>query len=197
MNKFILIFALCFLTSCITTTKTQLPDLSTTSFSTNKKINLKFNTNLNTAKQRDLYQAFKDAGFENNIYSEFQLPIFFKEPNSIKEFSDFFPVRNLEPFKADLNITVAWETAGFFEPYCVVLLTIIPCTPPYNWRIGFRVSDKDGRFIKDYMAEERFVLIYWLGFLTPDGWSKGSKADPILANTIKNLMNQLKQDNLI
>lgn len=185
------------LSSCITTTKNELPDLSGTTVVTTKKINLVFNNNLSTQQTREIYQAFVDAGFEKNIYSEFQLPIFFKESGSIKEFRDFFPVRNLELFDADIDITVTWESAGFFEPYCVIFLTAIPCTPPYNWTIGFRVLDKRTKLTKDYIVQDRFVLIYWLGFLTPSGWKKGSKVDPLLANAVKNLMLQLKQDNLI
>ncbi len=81
--------------------------------------------------------------------------------------------------------------------YCVLTLTILPCTPGNNWVVGFRVSDKNGKFIKDYVVQESFVMVYWLGFLTPAGWKKGSVVDPILANAIKNLMYQLKQDKLL
>lgn len=198
MMKFLLILLSFYIISCATSINRKLPDVGKMDLTTSKIIKLSFDESLQDYEVDSIIKALGNAGFSKNIIMGSKIPRKFKDHSDIKSFDDFFPAPDTQLPKLDLQVKITWKQYGFFEPYCAVFLTAIPCTPPYRWFIGARVLDENGKFIKDYALTESATGMFWLAFLNPIYWNTSpGVSDKLLSNAFKNLMLDLKTDGLI
>lgn len=199
MSRFFILFFSFFTFSCVTSVKRTLPDLSKTEISTTKIIKISFDENLLDYEQDIILKAIAQAGFSKNIKLDIQTPRHFKKNEDIKTFDDFFPqIDNQTSVRPDLQISIMWKKYGFFEPYCIFFLAVIPCTPPYQWTLGARASDSNKTKLKDYIVNESAFGMFWLPFLNPKFWDQSTSVElELLTNAFKNLMLELKNDRLI
>ena len=125
------------------------------------------------------------------------MPIQYKNKDQIKNYDDLFRIKNNNfnsDYDYDFEIKLTWQSYGFYEPFCIVFLSALPCTPPFIWMIGARVLDKNGVVVKDYVVNESAYGVYWLAFLNPYFWKQQPLAEQLLDNVLKNLFLEIQKD---
>ena len=129
--------------------------------------------------KKDLEEYFTKSGF-------------FSQIEVIEEYE------SSEKNNSDLIIEMDYIAGGFFEPYCIFTLAIIPCTPPQNSALAIKVTNNKTNMVKTYFFKEEATQITWaLGFLIPNSGHANDKIKDLHENILNNLMTSLKDDLMI
>lgn len=98
----------------------------------------------------------------------------------------------------DLKFKLRHIVSGFYEPYCIFTLMLLPCTPPLEYAIAVKVEDKKGNTLGKYFYKEDAVTMGWTpGLLIPYFHDKRNKPDAVIQNIYHYLLKDLKRDNIL
>lgn len=191
----LLIFFL--LTSCVTVVNRKLPELKAKNFAQDKLIKVTFSNEMMDFDKEFVLQALHESKVNFINVKNNKDYLSFKPDEDISTFDDFKPIK-AKTQNYDYEFQVVWKTYGHYEPYCIVFLTIIPCTPPMKWLVGIRVKDNKGNIIKDYMVKEDAFEIYWVfGLLHKPDVPDGDVRRDLLRNAFTNILDNIQKDGYI
>ena len=192
----LLLTSMIFATSCVTVTGRKLPVVNAEEFSTQKKILVTFAPDLKDWRRVTALKALNEAKISFINTADGKELGAFKPENQIKAFNDFDRMKVPLP-KHDLEFEIVWENFGFYEPYCAIFLTVIPCTPPYKWLVGIRVKDSSGKLVKDFNVKEDATEIYWLFGLHKPNVPDGDVERDVLRNAFTNILIDIRKDGFL
>lgn len=128
-----------------------------------------------------------------------ELETFFRSSkmfNEVKVIESFSEIQNKSNY--DLNLEINFTSDNFFEPYCLVTLTIIPCTPPERWILAAKVTDLKHNNEKKYLLKEDAMIITWIfGFLFSGSGKSDNLENDLLKNMLINLTANMKDDKIL
>ncbi|MBI2522467.1 MAG: hypothetical protein HYV97_18750 [Bdellovibrio sp.] len=98
----------------------------------------------------------------------------------------------------DLSLEFNFGSGGFFEPYCLLTLVILPCTPPISLALGAKVGGRNANANRTYLFKEEATKIVWaLGPLVPGFGRDEVKVKELQVNMLNHLISKLFEDKLI
>jgi hypothetical protein len=195
--KYVVVIISMICTACVSIVNRTVPIVGMSEYQSSKTIKVSFPKGIEIGDKNFIYKALKDTKVLPGMFFDEQLDSPYAPENQIKKFTDFFPIKAENKSQYDLEFQVVFKSYGFFEPYCLLFLTILPCTPPIDWIVGIRVNDHSGKFIKDYVVHESAREIYWLfGILKPNVPDGDIRRD-LLRNALSNILVDIHQDGII
>lgn len=125
------------------------------------------------------------------------LPLVIERPVINKSATDYFPPATLIK-KPDLIMKISYETWGFFEMHCIVLLGVLPCTPPLNVLLSVQIVSPDNKILGTYYVREEATEIIWaFGFLLPRADYEEVKVNQVVANMFNHILIKMQNDRLL
>lgn len=196
-KNFLLFLSVLSLTGCTTMTRRDLPILDRVPPSQSKKVAyIEFtDVKLRPETQKWLVKEIETSGqFSQLVFDDAPVGEFKRDSSKIEE---FFPTS--PPNKNwDVKLRIGFDSWGFFEPYCLLFLTILPCTPPVNWALGMQAIGKDGKVLGTYFVKEEAMEVTWLfGFLLAGAASGKKKESELFQNMLNNVFSKMRADNVL
>ncbi len=150
------------------------------------------NTHMPEEKRKLMFESLRDSHLFKKTYV---VPFLVNTENTNpKNAEDYFPSEAAESF--DFLFRVYSDGGGFFEPYCILTLAILPCTPPLIELLSVKVLKGD-KVLGVYSIIENATEISWaFGFLLPAADRQEIKYQMVLANLWSHLILQMEKDDV-
>lgn len=160
-----------------------------------KTVEVEFVTdNMEVSRQSQINEVLRESKVFSNV--NLRLPLVIESPLVNSKVTDYFPELDHNG-KSDLKMKIAFETWGFFEPYCIFTLAVIPCTPPFNVLLSVQVQSADNKVLGTYYVKEEALMIVWaLGFLLPAAENFEVKEKQVIANLFNHILQKMQHDGL-
>ena len=182
MKLTLLIIASIYFVSCTTIVSRDLPIVS-------PKVSRNFRPTLLVSSPRTEHILKADL-----------LRLYFKNLGQFSEVEvtgDYEYVSLEKSSKYDLHIEFDFVSSGFYHPYCILTLAIIPCTPPLHWTLGVLVTKSNEKVAKSYLIKENALQVTWaLGPLFSGFGRQENKIKNLKENMLNNFMVKMLEDGI-
>lgn len=180
MNRFILLF-LSFIYSCSTIVGQDLKNISAPKISDKRSKLIVYSPFSAQHVARKNLQEYLE---ETNLFQEVKVLEYYKYPT--KDEVDYY----------DVSLKLNFVSEGFFEPYCFIFLTIIPCTPPLFWNLGAEITTNDKQ-MNYFVKEEARELIWAFGPIFKRFGKGEVKRSELYFNMLNHILMKFREDQVI
>lgn len=144
-------------------------------------------------------QAWTKAFEDSNIFSSVVRSDSPKNlnPDNPRSVDDNAPAHAIDEAHS-LKFFVTYRSEGYFHPYCLLTLTIIPCTPPIHWTLTVDAARPNDASRATYSTKEDAFEITWLlGFLLSGAGKSNVKYQELRQNMVNHILMKMRADNVL